>query len=79
MIQQVLFIFLLSGPIFSWSQDAPVVNTPLGSIKGKTGSSSKGINYYSFQAIRYAEAPNGDLRFRVSAKVFFAVSVCGHY
>lgn len=72
MTRLVTIIYLLSGPILSLAQDAPTVNTPLGSLRGVTGTSSKGINYYSFKAVRYAEAP----RFEVSPHEFFFFVFC---
>lgn len=61
----ILYFFLFGGAIFSLCQDGPIVNTPLGSILGTIQTSRNGNDFYSFRGIRYAEAPVGDLRFKV--------------
>lgn len=63
----ILGLFLL--PIFSFGQDGPVVNTPLGSMKGTLRNSWRGTQFYSFRGVRYAEPPTGELRFKVSPEL----------
>lgn len=44
----------------------PLVRTSLGQIKGSMLTSRYGKAIYSFRGVRYAEAPIGALRFKVS-------------
>lgn len=44
----------------------PHVKTPLGQIRGSILTSRLNKTIYSFRGIRYAEAPVGNLRFKVS-------------
>lgn len=43
----------------------PVVDTPLGKIRGNVMVSRKGEPYLAFRGIRYAQPPVDDLRFQV--------------
>lgn len=65
-----LFTLLAIGPIFTSSQNNPIVTTPLGSIQGIVQTSRKGIEFLSFRGIRYAEPPIGGNRFQVSRENF---------
>ncbi|CAH2016444.1 unnamed protein product [Acanthoscelides obtectus] len=40
------------------------VQLPVGTVKGLVKSTAKGVIFYSFQGIPYAEKPVGDLRFQ---------------
>lgn len=64
MIRFVTILFLALAP--GYSSSAALVNTKVGTIKGSEEISRKGEQYYSFRGIRYAKAPTGELRFKVS-------------
>lgn len=47
--------------------DATVIQTKIGKIRGlEETTSSQQIKYYAFKGIRYAQAPTGSLRFKVT-------------
>lgn len=49
--------------------NGPEVQTPLGGIRGFYDYSQNGRKYIAFEGIPYAQAPVGDLRFRVSTLI----------
>ncbi|CAH1958126.1 unnamed protein product [Acanthoscelides obtectus] len=50
---------------YVWSHpEHPIVNTPLGTIKGTTLTSRLGKDIFSFLGIKYAEPPVDELRFK---------------
>nr|CAI5851532.1 unnamed protein product [Callosobruchus analis] len=58
-------VFLLFVLQCTWSHpENPVVNTPLGTIKGTTLTSRLGKTIYSFLGIKYAKPPVDELRFK---------------
>lgn len=44
----------------------PIVQTENGPVKGSALQTRLGVLFYAFRGIRYAQAPIGDLRFKVS-------------
>lgn len=59
-------IELCSGnAITQQDEQFPIVKTNLGEIRGRILKSRLGVPFYAFRAIRYAEAPVGELRFQV--------------
>lgn len=66
----LISVILIFSPIPVFCGDGPIVNTPLGRILGTIQKSRKGIDFYSFRGIRYADPPVGDLRFKVSIVPF---------
>ena len=57
MIAVASFIFLVLSPIFALCQNGPIANTPLGPVLGLTLTSRRGIDFYAFRGIRFAEQP----------------------
>lgn len=49
--------------------EKPIIVTGLGKIQGSVLKSRLGVLFYGFRGIRYAKAPVGDLRFKVSALI----------
>lgn len=47
---------------------APVVDSPLGKIRGNVMISRNGESFLAFRGIRYAQSPVNDLRFKVTFK-----------
>lgn len=67
MISSAIFVsFLIFGINFSLGRNEPIVKTLSGPIMGMIQTSRKGLEFYAFRGIRYAEPPVGDLRFKVS-------------
>lgn len=66
MIRLLLSVLFLIN--FSVSQDGPIVETKSGSILGTVLTSRKGVDFYAFRKIPYAEPPIGELRFKVSLR-----------
>ncbi len=60
---KVLLLVLLAG--VAWAEDVSV-RTEKGSVRGMREDHDRGQYYYAFKGIRYAQAPTGKLRFRVS-------------
>ncbi|XP_031776709.1 venom carboxylesterase-6 isoform X1 [Nasonia vitripennis] len=63
-----LIITLITLPLI-WSNDGPIVKTPLGWIKGYYDISSLRKKYEAFEGIPYAQPPIGNLRFEPPKKV----------
>ncbi|GBP64403.1 Esterase E4 [Eumeta japonica] len=59
----VLCIFVAVSSSHS-SEDNPTVTSPAGSFIGSLLTSRRGRTIYSFRGIRYAESPEGELRFK---------------
>lgn len=57
------------------SEKYPVVNAPVGTFQGSVLTSRLGKIIYSFRGIRYAEAPVGELRFKVS--FYYLIALLG--
>lgn len=62
-------IFALCAFCASTEEEFPVVHTKLGPIRGRFLESRLGAQFLSFRGIRYAEAPEGVLRFKVIKKI----------
>ncbi len=62
----VLGIMSFSEQVSCDDNEYPEVMTDLGRIKGSSMVSHHGKPFSAFRGIRYAEAPVGELRFRVS-------------
>lgn len=48
------------------TEEQPVVNAPIGPIRGSFMTSRLGKKIYSFRGVRYGESPTGHQRFQVS-------------
>lgn len=62
----ILSIFLVCGHGSSTQGKSPRVNTETGIFEGSILATRLGKTIYAFRGIRYAEAPVGELRFKVS-------------
>lgn len=61
----VIAINSLKGALLNFLDDAPIVSTRLGKIRGRYGRMSSGDACYMFRGIRYAQSPVNELRFMV--------------
>ncbi|CAH1398685.1 unnamed protein product [Nezara viridula] len=59
---QISVVLLLA--ITAFADDAPVVETTAGSVRGFTSTSRSGRQYWSYRGIPFAKPPLGKLRFR---------------
>ncbi|CAG9769383.1 unnamed protein product [Ceutorhynchus assimilis] len=61
--------YLLLVTLFVKLSEALVIELPDGKVKGLTDTTRSGITYHSFLALRYAQPPVGDLRFKPALSV----------
>lgn len=66
----VIAINSLKGALLNFLDDAPIVSTKLGKIRGKYERMSSGDSFYTFRGIRYAQSPVHELRFMVNNSQF---------
>ncbi|XP_055851923.1 juvenile hormone esterase-like isoform X2 [Episyrphus balteatus] len=64
-----VLIVLFCGLGYISGQMGPLVETNLGKIRGSIMRSEKGIGFYAFRGIRYAEPPVGENRFKAPVPV----------
>lgn len=60
----IIAIVPLFVPGFGQIQD-PIVSTKIGLIRGSVFKDRNGEDFFAFRGIRYAESPEGDLRWQV--------------
>lgn len=75
MSKTIGLIVLSALLVFTVADDStsenPIVEAPIGKIRGSILTSRLGRKIYSFRSVRYAEPPVGQQRFQVRTVFFF--------
>ena len=64
----ILFLNLLKLGVCE--EETIIVNLSQGQLRGKVATTFRGLDYYSFQGVPYANPPIGELRFKVNCYMF---------
>lgn len=65
MLSKINFVLIFVVILHIEFYACDIVATEYGRVQGRLRETEKGTKYFSFQAIPYAKAPDGNLRFRV--------------